>query len=65
MVKQFNIKFLDNNKFITANGQTIIYIGVDKLCYMTIVHFAQKCFVSDKSFLMCIYRACMALGSFI
>ena len=27
--------------------------------------FAQKSFENDKSFLMCIYRACMALGSFI
>ena len=42
MVKQFNIKFHDSNKFIIANGQTIIYISVDKICYMTIVYFAQK-----------------------
>ena len=52
MVKQFNIKFHDNNNFITANGHTIIYSDVDK---MTIVHCAQKSSGSDKSFLMCMY----------
>ena len=31
-------------KCITANGQTIIYVGADYTCHVTIIHFTQKNF---------------------
>ena len=39
-----DIKFI-----IIANEQTIIYVGADHICHMTIIHFAQKLLGSTES----------------
>ena len=33
---------IDNNKCITANGQTIINVGTHDICHVAIIHFMQK-----------------------
>ena len=34
--------FHDNNKCITANGQTILNVATDKICHVMIILFMQK-----------------------
>ena len=38
--------FNDDNKCITANGQTLINVGADNICQVTIIHYAQ--FIFDR-----------------
>ena len=41
--KQLNsLLFHGDDKYITANGQTIINAGTDKIRHVTIIHFGQK-----------------------
>ena len=44
--------FHDNIKCITANEQTIIYIGANNICHVTIIHSPQKNLASTESFLI-------------
>ena len=37
-----NLTFHDDNKCITANGQMMINVGLNKICYITIIYFVHK-----------------------
>ena len=48
-----SLRFHDNIKCITTNGQTMIYVGTNWICHMTIC--CAKKLGSVKSFLICAY----------
>ena len=37
-----NSIFYDNNKYITANEQVIIYVGADPICHVMFICFEKK-----------------------
>ena len=38
----------DSNKCITANEQTIIFVGASKICHVTVMHYTQNIFEHSK-----------------
>ena len=44
---------------ITANGQTVVYVGADYMCHIMIIYLVQKCFGNHQvilnNVLCCIY----------